>query len=703
MLSKIFCNTILALNTIKLRFSFSTFLLLFYGAVYGQVYVFELEKLAALDPVHLSLKKAGKSGTTYLEYEPDGTKNYFNLWSKAEEFQWNNFEYLVFEVEHNEPHSLIMNFDFYKMGKDKASINSKIGIMPKLRTNVIYPLSYLSNESIFLPLYPRQLKGIVLGEKIEKNEIMKVNIDISPYQDPDFRPKLKIYRVYLTKSLPVPLSAPSTVVVDELGQWTGRNWSGKTKDKKELVKNLTKMSQSVKPLPPSKVLSQYGGFKKIQFEATGNFRTHNDGKRWWLVDPDGYAFISTGVDCISPFAAGPVEGMEDLFAPLEKELLDVKDAFIVSRGKKTVNWTVLNYYRAFGKEWRNEWEKIAAYEVKRWGFNTIANWSNEDLARNSGIPYVIQMEQYPTTKIKLYRDFPDVFDPEYLIAAKAFAQQLEKYKNDKYLIGYFLANEPQWAFGATNLAAEIISGNQQSHTRTALVQWLRNKYTSVYALNDAWGSAYGNIDELLSKPQKDLSNKALEDLNQFSVQMVKQYLEPVCTEVKKILPKHLNLGLRYAYISSDLCYVAGSFFDVFSLNGYMTWPPPNTEEITARTGRPVIIGEFHFGSTDRGLPSTGLLGAQNVNDRAKYIRRYVEHAVARKEVVGVHYFQWYDQPVMGRFDGENYSIGLYDITGNPCLPVLKQYKNANDLLYKISSGGRKPYNPQLKPYPTIAF
>ena len=35
------------------------------------------------------------------------------------------------------------------------------------------------------------------------------------------------------------------------------------------------------------------------------------------------------------------------------------------------------------------------------------------------------------------------------------------------------------------------------------------------------------------------------------------------------------------------------------------------------------------------------------------------------EIIGAHYFQWNDQHVAGRFDGENWQIGLVDICQRP--------------------------------------
>ena len=66
----------------------------------------------------------------------------------------------------------------------------------------------------------------------------------------------------------------------------------------------------------------------------------------------------------------------------------------------------------------------------------------------------------------LYRDFPDVFSEEYRQNAVEFARQLEGYRNDKFLIGYFLSNEPHWAFGDNNLAFEMFALNTPSVTKS---------------------------------------------------------------------------------------------------------------------------------------------------------------------------------------------------------------------------------------------
>ena len=43
-------------------------------------------------------------------------------------------------------------------------------------------------------------------------------------------------------------------------------------------------------------LDAYGGNTDRKFNPTGFFRTERASDRWWLVDPDGAAFISVGLN-----------------------------------------------------------------------------------------------------------------------------------------------------------------------------------------------------------------------------------------------------------------------------------------------------------------------------------------------------------------------------------------------------------------------
>ncbi|MGC8845586.1 MAG: hypothetical protein ACP5QY_07030, partial [Candidatus Hydrogenedens sp.] len=47
-------------------------------------------------------------------------------------------------------------------------------------------------------------------------------------------------------------------------------------------------------------------------------------------------------------------------------------------------------------------------------------------------------------------------------------------------------------------------------------------------------------------------------------------------------------------------------------------------------------------------------------------------------------FQWADQPITGRhFDGENYNIGLVDVTNHPYAELTKSAEKVNKCAYSI--------------------
>jgi hypothetical protein len=80
---------------------------------------------------------------------------------------------------------------------------------------------------------------------------------------------------------------------------------------------------------------------------------------------------------------------------------------------------------------------------------------------------------------------------------------------------------------------------------------------------------------------------------------------------------------------------------------------------------PVIIGEFHFGALDRGMFDPGLKAAGNQQDRSEKYAAYIKAAAEAPWCVGAHWFQYTDQPLTGRSDGENYNIGFIDATDDP--------------------------------------
>jgi hypothetical protein len=622
-----------------------------------------------------------------------------------EEIPLKQAKYLVADVWHQNRHSAILYFHFFRKNEESAPrISSKIGVLPELLTRIILPLEYLDGQTFFMQRFPRQLKGTIPGRRLPMDSLYAVTAGLEPNEE-GFETGLWISGLRLTLEKPSPL-AGGEKIVDAFGQWKARNWRGKIQSEKELVKKIRSLHQNVRDASFPDAWSRYGGWKEKRFESTGFFRTEQDGRRWWLVDPDGCAFFSAGVDVCRPSAEGPVQGMEDLLDWLPEEKGGFAAAYEGRRGG--FSYLTANLIRAFADDWEFKWREMTSGLLRQNGFNTVGNWSDREFARSAALPWVLPLRGFPSTPVKLYRDFPDVFSPEYKTASLEFAGQMEELKNDPYLIGYFLANEPLWAFGDNVIASEMLATSQPSVSRRELAAWLRGKYKNdVAELSAAWKHRFNSFESLETLAILDaasLSAIAEADLREFSGILVDEYLRHPVEALRKVDPHHLNLGIRYAWISSELCYRGGKYFDVFSINSYTEKPDEKViAEIVRRTGRPVMIGEFHFGGLDRGLPATGIRGVPTQADRGAAYRYYVEQGAAVPGLVGIHYFQLNDQPVLGRYDGENYNIGLVDICNTPYADLADAMKLTHERLYGVASGSLKPFDQQPERVPAIFY
>lgn len=506
-------------------------------------------------------------------------------------------------------------------------------------------------------------------------------------------------------SLPQPYEPLPQPIIDSLGQRIGKEWPGKIRNEEELVTLNLELEKSISGSEFISSFSKYGGWKEKRFKPTGFFRTENDGKRWWLVDPEGYAFLSLGVDCLRSTSSGPVTGIEDLFEWLpEKSDSRYGESVSGNETSKVIDFYMANLIRVFGSDWKARWSKMTADMLRNLNINTVGNWSEISFAKENKLAYVLPLNRFPGTKTQLYRDFPDVFSEEYKKNSAEFARQLNDYKDDPYLIGYFLRNEPQWAFGYHNLAYEMFATDQPSATKDEFIKWINSKYdNNIQSFKKAWNLNIEKFDDLRNLTFKDYPTVTADsDFYSFSTIMVRRYVDIPCDEVVKVDKHHLNLGMRYAWISSDLLYKAGERFDVFSINGYGYSPPP-TAEIARISNKPVMIGEFHHGAVDRALPATGITGVISQNERAAAYRNYIEQGFARPELIGMHYFQWVDQPYYGRFDGENYNIGVVTIQNLPYPELSQAMRITNERIYKVGSGLEEPFKAEITKVPPIHY
>ena len=73
-------------------------------------------------------------------------------------------------------------------------------------------------------------------------------------------------------------------------------------------------------------------------------------------------------------------------------------------------------------------------------------------------------------------------------------------------------------------------------------------------------------------------------------------------------------------------------------------------------------------------------------DRGRAYRVYLEDAASKPWCVGVHYFILYDQSALGRFDGECYNIGFFDVCNRPYDSLCNAARASHERMYDVAIG-----------------
>ena len=496
---------------------------------------------------------------------------------------------------------------------------------------------------------------------------------------------------------------PKGPIIDELGQSRLRDWRGKTGRASEVTARLKKQLQEAPQGRWPEGFSRWGGCKAIRFDATGFFRTHHDGKRWWLVDPDGYAYWSTGLDCVSINCDGVYGGLEKALSWMPGRQGRYKRIYSRRHGDlQFINYLTANLLRAFGpKDYRAHWATVTLAHMRRMGFNTVANWSDWKIAREAAFPYVRPLAvEFPSTPM-VFRDFPDVFDPAFATDVAAYASQLEETADDPAFIGYFLMNEPTWGFAKQLPAEGMLLNTVKCRARDELVRFLREKHGSDADLSAAWGVP-ATFDAVASGVWTQAITEGMRrDLEAFSTIMVEKLFRMLSDACRAVDPHHLNLGARYYTVPPRWAFDGMKCFDVFSVNGYSERVREDLGPYSEEIQRPIMVGEWHFGSLDVGLAASGIGHVKDQAARGQAYRVYLEDAAAKPWCVGVHWFTLYDEAALGRFDGENWNIGFLDICNRVYEPLANAARLSHERLYDVAQGKVAPYNDRPEYLPLL--
>jgi hypothetical protein len=572
---------------------------------------------------------------------------------------WSGYEALVLELRASS--SQRMNLKIYTTadGSTTGEPHSRVLFHPYPRVwiRAAIPVTTLAEPPRtghdMASVGNRSRKGYFLGLWGPFVPLVHVEAIAFEMEHPLGSPTLEIRSVRLAKDSPGDAVLDGLPVVDEFGQFTHDTWPGRA----ESLEALEGAWREEERLLAAGDYGHcpYGGYEKTSAPATGFFRVEKVGGRWWFVDPHGHLFLSAGCDVMRPHMVTRTVGREDFFRRLPPAGLAPGLERDGDPGASFLTW---NIFRRFGESWRNRWVELTFRRMEAWGLNTVANWSDPALYDAGRKPYAVPLAAWRTDV--QYLGLPDVYSEEFVKIADDLARrQCAPRKDDPWLIGYFLANEPPFPQKELQ-TVELILAGPETATKAALVSWL----------------AAGDTDER----RKEFIARAFD-----------RYIQVTSAAVEKHDPNHLNLGMRSGGRPTDAEIRAARAFDVYSVNIYnYEVPADRVRRIATLTAKPILIGEFHFGAPGRGLAASLVL-TRDQAQRGQAYRWYVEQAFAMPELIGTHYFQWADQPCTGRFDGENYNIGLVDVTDRPYPELVKALAETHRRLRGVHSGELEPF------------
>lgn len=396
--------------------------------------------------------------------------------------------------------------------------------------------------------------------------------------------------------------------------------------------------------------SKYGGYLAARHDSgTGYFRVAKVDGRWWFVDPEGYLFLSVGADCVGIGHGGNVRDA-DKRSGMFKELPDP-------------SFGVANLVRRYGEDYEEAASANVITRMHRWGLNTIANWSDRRIYGRNEMAFIVPMKDLGMDGSLM--SLCDVYDPAYKAKIdKSVADFVSEFRGNPWLIGYFVSNEPSWINQEPRLCQLILDGKDRP---------IKNA-----------------LQTYLAKNGDNPENRRAFVLSSFDT-----FLTAVSAALKKYDPDHLNLGMRFGNpdsLSEDLLNICRKYFDVFSFNCYKLAPEKSMlDRASAILDMPMIVGEYHFGTVDRGLAQS-LWQVDSEEERGVAYRYYTENAYSHPSFIGSGYFQWCDQDITGRFDGENYNCGFIDVTDRPYTRMVEAVSKASANLYAIHSGTLAPYD-----------
>jgi hypothetical protein len=495
-------------------------------------------------------------------------------------------------------------------------------------------------------------------------------------------------------------------IIDEFGQYSHTDWPLKTHSPDELKNSVKTEMDDINAHPGPENWDKYGGWiDGPQLKSTGHFRTQKVDGKWWLVDPEGHLFWSHGIGSVETGGGnGVITDREFYYSSLPDTVQYAKfygkrrgAPFGYYKGKETMSFDQIkwNMMQKYGDDWKDIETGLIPKRLESWGQNTLGAWTSSDVYFNSKIPYtpiiMINPRRIEGSEGHWYK-YSDPYDASLTNNLTEKIKGIENSTTDPYCIGYFVDNEITWG-DSTAVARWTIASPADQPAKLAMLAFLQNRYKSINDLNENWHTQFVSWNGFLENTHAlNIQNS---DTKEFTLIAINEYFRKVSSIIKKLAPDKLYLGPRldfhfypseknlnnWDFRNNWIVNIAAQYCDVVSFNRY---------RLSARDLRPgdldkpIIIGEWHHVPLEKG---SFYMGPEHFNEslalRAEKYENFVMSCLNNPFIVGAHYFQYLDQPTIGRSDGENFSCGFLNICDRPYVEMVNVSRKLGNKLYEI--------------------
>jgi hypothetical protein len=418
---------------------------------------------------------------------------------------------------------------------------------------------------------------------------------------------------------------------------------------------------------------------------TTRWRAVEEDGRAWLIDPCGVRTFSIGVNVLDDGLSG---------AKLHRPHYD---------------WHA--HYASLP-----DWIDATDARLRAWGFNAAGAWSLPPPQLR--LPTTIDLELGRLAKFHWFDPFrPDmgaIMDAE---AAKLIAP----YRNTAYRIGYFSDNEVGWWDGA--LFTFYSRKPAANFTKQQLVAMLRARYVgdwSRFTRDFVPPSGVKSWADLLATHQTTRlrpGGDGAQTISQWTGVVAAHYYALAAAAIHKADPDALYFGDRLPiYYDPAAVRAEARYVDVIATNYNVDspegWIAPYFFDglRTLSGGKPVLISEWFYAAHQNrtGNRNNGhLMTVETQAERAAGASAAARNFAAVPEILGLDWFQYYDYPLGGRQDSEDYNFGLVDINDRPYQRLVTALAAANRELPSLHAAAtpsaRQSRDSIRVPHATIDF